>query len=98
MPRPLGTRRNDILYLRTALSFSLLEIIFISGRARLAREKVSVGSMYYLVRRGWVMLEYECIFVFIFETTVRTLTFKFEWLDCNGENATWVGGFDWDNC
>ena len=26
------------------------------------------------------------------------LTLKFEWLGCDGENATWVGGFDWDNC
>ena len=26
------------------------------------------------------------------------LSLKFEWLNCNGENATWVGGFDWDNC
>ena len=26
------------------------------------------------------------------------LRLKFEWLNCNGENATWVGGFDWDDC
>ena len=26
------------------------------------------------------------------------LTLKFEWLNCNGENATCVGGFDWDHC
>ena len=26
------------------------------------------------------------------------LTLKFEWLNCDGENATWVGGFNWDNC
>ena len=38
--------------------------------------------------------------VLIFQNTLSglDLTLKFEWLNCNGENATWVGGFDWDNC
>ena len=38
--------------------------------------------------------------VLFFQNTIwgLDLTFKFEWLDCDGENATWVGGFDWDNC
>ena len=26
------------------------------------------------------------------------LSLKFEWLNCDGENATWAGGFNWDNC
>ena len=26
------------------------------------------------------------------------LSLKFEWLGCNGENATWIGGFNWENC
>ncbi len=38
--------------------------------------------------------------ILLFQNTLSglDLTLKFEWLDCNGENATWVGGFDWDNC
>ena len=38
--------------------------------------------------------------ILIFQSTLSglDLTLKFEWLNCNGENATWVGGFDWDNC
>ena len=38
--------------------------------------------------------------VLMFQNTLSglDLTLKFEWLHCNGENATWVGGFDWDNC
>jgi len=38
--------------------------------------------------------------VLIFQNTLSglDLTLKFQWLNCNGENATWIGGFDWDNC
>ena len=38
--------------------------------------------------------------VLVYQNTLSglDLTLKFEWLKCNGENATWVGGFDWDNC
>ena len=34
----------------------------------------------------------------LFQNTLSglDLTLKFEWLDCDGENATWVGGFEWD--
>ena len=38
--------------------------------------------------------------ILVFQNTLSGLDLglKFEWLNCNGENATWVGGFDWDNC
>jgi len=38
--------------------------------------------------------------ILVFQNTLSglDLTLKFEWLDCNGMNATWVGGFDWDHC
>ena len=38
--------------------------------------------------------------ILFFQNTLSglDLTLKFEWLSCNGENATWVGGFDWGNC
>ena len=38
--------------------------------------------------------------VLIFQNTLSglDLSMRFEWLDCDGENATWVGGFDWENC
>ena len=38
--------------------------------------------------------------VLIFQNTLSglDLTRKFEWLNCDGENATWMGGFDWENC
>ena len=38
--------------------------------------------------------------ILLFQNTLLglDLTLKFEWLDCDGENATWVGGFDWENC
>jgi hypothetical protein len=38
--------------------------------------------------------------ILLFQNTLTgvDLTFKFEWLRCNGENATWVKGFDWDGC
>jgi hypothetical protein len=38
--------------------------------------------------------------VLIFQNTLSglDLTLRFEWLNCNGKNATWIGGFDWDNC
>ena len=38
--------------------------------------------------------------VLLYQNTLSglDLTLKFEWLNCDGENATWVGGFDWDNC
>ena len=41
-----------------------------------------------------------CLAILIFQNTLcgLDLSLKFEWLNCNGENATWVGGFDWDNC
>ena len=40
------------------------------------------------------------LMVLLFQNTLfgLDLTLKFEWLNCDGENATWVGGFDWDNC
>ena len=40
------------------------------------------------------------LLVLLFQNTLSgfDLTLKFEWLDCDGENATWVGGFDWDHC
>jgi len=38
--------------------------------------------------------------ILLFQNTLSglDLTLKFEWLDCDGENATWVGGFDWEGC
>ena len=38
--------------------------------------------------------------ILVFQNTLSglDLTLKFEWLSCNGENATWVGGFDWEGC
>ena len=38
--------------------------------------------------------------ILMFQNTLLglDLTLKFEWLNCNGENATWVGGFDWEDC
>ena len=38
--------------------------------------------------------------ILIFQNTLSgfDLTLNFEWLNCDSENATWVGGFDWDNC
>ena len=38
--------------------------------------------------------------ILIFQNTLSglDLTLKFEWLNCDSENATWIGGFDWDNC
>ena len=38
--------------------------------------------------------------VLMFQNTLSglDLTLKFEWLDCDGENATWVSGFEWDHC
>jgi hypothetical protein len=40
------------------------------------------------------------LLILLFQNTLSglDLTLKFEWLHCNGENATWVGGFEWDNC
>jgi hypothetical protein len=40
------------------------------------------------------------IVVLTFQSTLSglDLTLKFEWLNCNGKNATWIGGFDWDHC
>jgi len=39
--------------------------------------------------------------VLMFQNTVSglDLSFQFKWLDCDSsKNATWVGGFDWENC
>ena len=38
--------------------------------------------------------------VLFFQNTLSgiDLSLKFEWLGCNGENATWIGGFNWENC
>ena len=40
------------------------------------------------------------ITILIFQNTLSglDLSLKFEWLDCNGNNATWEGGFDWNYC
>jgi hypothetical protein len=40
------------------------------------------------------------LIILLFQNTLSglDLTLKFEWLHCNGENVTWVGGFEWDNC
>ena len=40
------------------------------------------------------------LIILIFQNTLSglDLTLKFEWLNCNVKNATWIGGFDWDNC
>ena len=39
-----------------------------------------------------------CILIYQNTLSGLDLSFKFEWLNCDSNNATWVGGFDWDNC
>jgi len=58
-----------------------------------------------LVRSNGIMMLSSTVqvwlIVLLFQNTLcgLDLTLKFEWLGCNGvENATWVGGFDWDHC
>jgi hypothetical protein len=47
---------------------------------------------------SFTVLTWFCVLIYQNTLSGLDLTLKFEWFNCNGENATWVGGFDWDNC
>ena len=57
-----------------------------------------------LVRTTWIVMFTNTTVVWLaillFQNTLSglDLSLQFEWLGCDGENATWVGGFDWENC
>ena len=39
-------------------------------------------------------------FVLMFQSTLTgaDMTMKFKWLNCDTENATWLGGYHWEGC
>ena len=67
-------------------NFSSFRILM--GLVRTSRISLLVNTV-----NTWLM-------VLLFQNTLSglDLTLKFEWLNCGGENATWVGGFDWEGC
>ena len=78
----------------------LLELFDVFHYPKFSAFRILMG----LVRSGGVIMLSITIQVWLIVLTFQNtfsgldLTLKFEWLNCDGENVTWVGGFDWDNC
>jgi hypothetical protein len=103
------TSRDDYIQALTYLAIDLgAEFIVFLGTVVVLRRIYPKFSAFRILM-GLVRSNRELMFsmtigtwlgVLIFQNTLSglDLTLKFEWLDCDGENATWVGGFDWENC
>ena len=103
------TSRDDYIQAMTYLGIDLLvELVVFMGTVLVLRQIYPKFSAFRilmgLVRSSYVLMLSSTIaawlMVLFFQNTISglDLTLKFEWLNCDGENATWVGGFDWDNC
>ena len=103
------TSRDDYIQAVTYLGIDLgVELVVFAGTV-LALKRIYPRFSAFRVLMGLVRSNSELMFsstlgpwlmILLFQNTLSglDLTLKFEWLNCNGENATWVGGFDWDNC
>ena len=103
------TSRDDYIQAMTYLGIDLgVELVVFLGTVLVLRRIYPNFSAFRilmgLVRSGSELMLSSTIVtwivILVFQNTLSglDLTLKFEWLNCNGENATWVGGFDWDNC
>ncbi len=103
------TSRDDYIQAMTYLVIDLgVELVVFVGTVLALRQIYPKFSAFRillgLVRSDSVMMLSSTIStwmaVLIFQNTLSglDLTLKFKWLNCDGENATWVGGFDWNNC
>ena len=103
------TSRDDYIQAITYLGIDLgVELVVFVGTV-LMLKRIYPRFSAFRILMGLVRSSSELMFtstiltwliVLLFQSTLSglDLTLKFEWLNCNGENATWVGGFDWDNC
>ncbi len=103
------TSRDDYIQAVTYLGIDLgVELVVFAGTVLVLKRIYPKFSAFRilmgLVRSSSEMMLSTSIcawlMVLMFQNTLSglDLTLKFEWLNCDGENATWVGGFDWDNC
>ena len=103
------TSRDDYIHAVTYLGIDLgVELVVFMGTVLVLRRIYPTFSAFRILM-GLVRSSCETMFsttiitwmvILIYQNTLcgLDLTLKFEWLNCNGENATWMGGFDWDNC
>ena len=103
------TSRDDYIQALTYLGIDLgVELVVFVGTV-LVLNNIYPNFSAFRILMGLVRSSSELMFsstiaswllVLLFQNTLfgLDLTLKFEWLDCDGENATWIGGFDWDNC
>lgn len=103
------TSREDYIQAMIYLGIDLgVELVVFAGTIfalqRIYPEFSAFRILMGLVRSNGVIMLSMTILVWLsillFQNTLSglDLTLKFEWLSCDGENATWVGGFDWDDC
>ena len=103
------TSRDDYIQAMTYLGIDLLvELVVFVGTVLMLRQIYPKFSAFRilmgLIRSNNVTMLSSTtgawLVVLVFQNTLSglDLTLKFEWLNCDGENATWVGSFDWDNC
>ena len=103
------TSRNDYMQALTYLGIDLgVELVVFVGTV-LALRRIYPNFSAFRILMGLVRSSSELMFsntvvtwvgVLLFQNTLSglDLTLKFEWLSCDVENATWVGGFDWEGC
>ena len=101
--------RDDYVHAMMYLGIDLGAELIVFACSILALKKIYPKFSAWRILMGLVrsnsilMLSYTVLcwsLVLVFQNTLSglDLTLKFEWLNCNGENATWISGFDWDNC
>jgi len=103
------TSRDDYIQAVTYLGIDLgVELVVFVGTVLVLRRIYPKFSAFRilmgLVRSGSELMLSNTIcawiVILLYQSTLSgfDLTLKFEWLNCDGENVTWVGGFDWDKC
>jgi hypothetical protein len=103
------TSSDDYIQAMTYLGIDLAVELIVFACSILALKRIYPQFSAWRILMGLVrsssatMLSYTIctwLTILLFQSTLSglDLTLKFEWLNCNGENATWIGGFDWDHC
>jgi hypothetical protein len=103
------TSSEDYIQAMTYLGIDLAVELIVFACSILALKRIYPQFSAWRILMGLVrsnsaiMLSYTVLTwlaVLLFQNTLSglDLTLRFEWLNCNGKNATWIGGFDWDNC
>ena len=97
------TSKDDYIQALTYLGIDLVVELVVFAMTVLVLRRIYPQFSVFRILMGLVRSEGDlmlmCTFgtwlgIVLFQNTLSglDLTLKFEWLDCNGENATWVGG------